>query len=80
LWGLQLRWGHTAPRKQFFINMTGELEVELSYGRRQAIGQGDLVYLEDVTGKGHITRVTSPVTNLFIHVPQDWDMLAWANA
>lgn len=71
---------HTAPRKQFAINMTGELEVELSDGRRQAIGQGDLVYLEDVTGKGHITRVTSPVTNLFIHVPQNWDMLAWANA
>ena len=40
--------------------------------------QGDLVFLEDITGKGHVTRVLSPVTNLFIHVPQDWDMLAWA--
>ena len=69
---------HTAPRKQFAINMTGTLEVELSDGRRQVIGQGDLVYLEDLTGKGHVTRVTSPVTNLFIHVPHDWDMLAWA--
>jgi len=36
--------------------------------------------LEDINGKGHVTRVTSPVTNLFIHVPQDWDILAWANA
>jgi len=71
---------HTAPRKQFAINMTGTLEVELSDGKLQAIGQGDLVYLEDISGKGHVTRVTSPVTNLFIHVPQDWDMLAWANA
>ena len=69
---------HTAPRKQFAINMTGDLEVEISDGSRHKIGQGDLVYLEDVTGKGHITRVMSPVTNLFIHVPQDWDMLSWA--
>ncbi len=70
---------HPAPRKQFAINMTGELEVEISDGSRHRIGQGDLVYLEDLTGKGHVTRVMSPVTNLFIHVEQDWDMLAWAN-
>jgi hypothetical protein len=69
---------HTAPRRQFAINMSGDLEVEISDGSRQAIGQGDLVYLEDTTGKGHVTRVQSPVTNLFIHVPQDWDMLRWA--
>lgn len=69
---------HTAPRKQFAINMTGTLEVEISDGSRHMIGQGDLVYLEDITGKGHVTRVQSPVTNLFIHVPQDWDMTSWA--
>ena len=69
---------HTAPRRQFAINMTGTLEVEISSGSRQLIGQGDLVFLEDTTGKGHVTRVQTPVTNLFIHVPQDWDMLAWA--
>jgi hypothetical protein len=69
---------HTAPRPQFAINMTGTLEVEISDGSRHQIGQGDLVYLEDLTGKGHVTRVLSPVTNLFIHVPQDWDMLRWA--
>jgi hypothetical protein len=69
---------HTAPRRQFAINMTGSLEVEISDGSRHAIGQGDLVFLEDITGKGHVTRVQSPVTNLFIHVPQEWDMLSWA--
>lgn len=69
---------HTAPRRQFAINMTGSLEVEISDGSRHMIGQGDLVFLEDITGKGHVTRVLTPVTNLFIHVPQDWDMLAWA--
>jgi hypothetical protein len=57
--------------------MTGTLEVEISDGTRHRIGQ-DLVFLEDITGKGHVTRVLSPVTNLFIQVPQDWDMLRWA--
>lgn len=69
---------HTAPRNQFAINMTGTLEVETTDGVRHAIGQGDLVFLSDTTGKGHVTRVTSEVTNLFIGVAQDWDMLAWA--
>lgn len=69
---------HTAPRNQFAINLTGTLEVEVSNGIRQEIGQGDLVFLEDTTGVGHVTRVKTSVTNLFIQVEQDWDMRAWA--
>lgn len=69
---------HTAPRKQFAINMTGELEVELSDGTRRRIGS-DLVYLEDTTGKGHVTRALGPITNVFLHVPDDFDVVAWAS-
>jgi hypothetical protein len=68
---------HTAPRKQFAINMTGELEVELTDGTRRKIGS-DLVYLEDLTGKGHVTRALSPITHVFLHVPEDFDVVAWA--
>ncbi len=68
---------HTAPRKQFAINMTGALEVELTDGTRRRIGS-DLVYLEDLTGKGHVTRALSPITNVFLHVPEDFDVVAWA--
>jgi hypothetical protein len=69
---------HQAPRKQFAINMTGDLEVELTDGTRRKIGAGDLVYLEDITGKGHVTRALGPITNLFLHVPEDFDVVAWA--
>ena len=69
---------HTAPRKQFAINMAGELEVEITNGVRRKIGVGDLVYLEDLTGKGHVTRQLSPVSNLFLHVPENFDIVAWA--
>lgn len=68
---------HNAPRKQFAINMTGELEVELTDGSRRIIGS-DLVYLEDLTGKGHVTRALGPITNVFLHVPNDFDVVAWA--
>ena len=69
---------HTAPRKQFAINMTGELEVEITNGTRRKIGAGDLVFLEDVTGRGHVTRALGPITNLFLHVPDDFDVVAWS--
>ncbi|HVY65174.1 MAG TPA: hypothetical protein VHH11_10170 [Gammaproteobacteria bacterium] len=68
---------HNAPRKQFAINMTGFLEVELTDGTRRKIGS-DLVFLEDTTGKGHVTRPLGPITNVFIHVPDDFDIVAWA--
>ena len=69
---------HNAPAPQFAINLTGYLQVELSDGNKHKIGPGDLVYLEDTMGKGHITHLLSPVTNLFIRVPQGFDLLAWA--
>ena len=69
---------HTAPRRQFAINMIGALEVEITNGTRRRIGAGDLVFLEDITGKGHVTRALGPITNLFLHVPDDFDVVAWS--
>jgi hypothetical protein len=69
---------HTAPRRQFAINMTGELEVQITDGTRRRIGAGDLVFLEDLTGRGHVTRALGPITNLFLHVPDDFDIVAWS--
>jgi len=69
---------HTAPRRQFAINMTGALEVEISNGSRRRIGAGDLVFLEDISGKGHVTRALGPITNLFLHVAEGFDVVAWA--
>ena len=74
----EVTWHHT-PAKQFVINTTGWLETELSDGTRRKIGPGDLVYLEDLTGKGHVTRLQGEgVTCLFIAVPPDFDVVAWA--
>ena len=69
---------HVAPQRQFAINLTGELEAEVSDGQRRRFGPGDLVFLEDTHGKGHVTRLLGPVTCLFIRVEGDFDVAAWA--
>jgi len=70
---------HRAPGRQFSISLSGEIEVEVSDGKRHAIHAGDIVFLEDLTGKGHITRILSLVTNIFIQVPDSFDVVAWAS-
>jgi len=70
-------WG-TAPKKRFSVNMIGDLEVELGDGTRHRIGKGDLVFIEDQGGRGHRSHMLTPIANLFILVPDDFDLLAWA--
>jgi len=69
---------HRAPARQFAITVAGELEVEVCGGMRRTVRAGELVFLEDVTGKGHITRLRGRVTNLFIRVPDNFDVVVWA--
>jgi hypothetical protein len=71
---------HNAPAPQFAINLTGYLQVELSDGTKHKIGPGDLVFLEDTKGKGHITRLLSPVTALFIVPAPGFNIHKWAAA
>jgi quercetin dioxygenase-like cupin family protein len=68
---------HRAPGRQFSISMSGEIEVEVSNGKKHAIHAGDIVFLEDLQGKGHITRILTPVTNIFIRVADGFDVVAW---
>ena len=71
---------HVAPAKTFTINVVGDIECEVSDGTKVRIGKGDLVFLEDRTGKGHVTRLLTPVANIFIRMKDDFDVLAWAAA
>ncbi|HTC90712.1 MAG TPA: hypothetical protein VK686_20555 [Bryobacteraceae bacterium] len=69
---------HRTPGRQFSISLSGEIEVEVSGGKKHAIHAGDLVFLEDLQGKGHITRILTPVTNIFIRVADGFDVVAWS--
>ena len=47
---------HNAPRRQLIFLTSGILELESSEGRRFILRPGDLIFAEDLRGKGHITR------------------------
>ena len=47
---------HNAPRRQYAVMMSGQLEIEIGDGTKRVLDPGDVLVAEDVTGKGHITR------------------------
>ena len=38
----------------------------------------ELTISPDATGRGHVTRTLGPITNVFLHLPDDFDVVAWA--
>lgn len=69
---------HNAPRRQLIFLTSGILELESSEGERFICRPGDLIFAEDTTGKGHITRSLRD-TRGFVHLemPDDFDVSAW---
>ena len=63
----RLNW-HNAPRRQYIINLTGQVEIEISDGTKRRFGPGDIVLAEDTTGRGHISRAVNnePRTCIFV--------------
>ena len=66
--GRDLDW-HPAPRRQFVIILSGQLEIGLGDGTKQVFGPGDARLVEDTTGKGHTTRVVGNVPVVTATVP-----------
>jgi hypothetical protein len=52
---------HPAPRRQFVITLSGEVEIGLGDGSLYRYGPGHVNLAEDVTGRGHTTRVVGDV-------------------
>ena len=48
---------HNAPRRQYVITLEGEVEIGLEDGTKHRFGAGHVTLAEDLTGKGHTTRV-----------------------
>ena len=48
---------HNAPRRQYVITLEGEVEIGLGDGTTRRFGPGHVTLAEDLTGKGHTTRV-----------------------
>src|SRR5690606_5956036 len=49
---------HPAPCRQYVVLLDGEIEIEVSTGRKRRFAGGQILLVEDTTGKGHRTRHT----------------------
>ncbi len=69
---------HNAPRRQLIFLTSGILELESSDGKRTICRPGDLIFAEDMRGKGHITRSLRDVRG-FVHLAmgEDFDVASF---
>jgi hypothetical protein len=62
---------HNAPARQFIILLDGEIEIETSLSEKRTFKGGDVLLMEDVTGKGHRTKNVQQIKrkSIFITLP-----------
>jgi quercetin dioxygenase-like cupin family protein len=71
-----LRWprgfvwtGHPASRRQYVVILSGRGEVDVAGGKKVQLAPGRVVLAEDVTGRGHITRIGPDEDLVMLLVP-----------
>jgi hypothetical protein len=47
---------HNAPRRQYIINLDNGVQLTASDGESRVIGAGEVILVEDTTGKGHLSK------------------------
>lgn len=62
---------HVAPARQYIVLLNGIIEIEVSDGARRAFQGGDILLMEDTTGKGHRTRHLEKSTRSSIFIELD---------
>jgi hypothetical protein len=60
---------HTAPRRQYVVNMSGIAEFEVADGTKRRLHPGDVLVAEDLTGHGHIARSIGDAFRVSLAVP-----------
>jgi hypothetical protein len=47
---------HPAPRRQYIINLVGGVQLTASDGEARVIEAGEVILVEDISGKGHLSK------------------------
>jgi hypothetical protein len=47
---------HNAPRRQYIVNLQSGVKITASDGESRVIGVGEVLLVEDVSGKGHLSE------------------------
>ena len=60
---------HPAPRRQFVITLSGQVEIGLGDGTVHRFGPGHVNLAEDLSGQGHTTRVVGDLPRETATIP-----------
>jgi hypothetical protein len=62
---------HPAPSRQYIINLDAGVQITASDGESRVIGAGEVLLVEDTTGKGHLSKAVDNKIRHCIFVPID---------
>jgi hypothetical protein len=60
---------HPAPRRQYIINLDAAVQITASDGEARVINAGEVVLVEDISGKGHLSKSVGGKMRRSIFVP-----------
>jgi len=66
----KLDW-HPAPRRQYIVNLDGGVQITASDGESRFIKAGEVILVEDTTGKGHLSEHLDGKMRNSIFIPVD---------
>ncbi len=58
---------HTAPQPYIVIVLSGEGDVVTSDGQSRRFRPGEMLFCNDLTGKGHVTRAVTDLVLAFVN-------------
>jgi hypothetical protein len=60
---------HPAPRRQYIINLDAGVKITASDGEARIIGAGEVILVEDIKGRGHLSQAVGGKIRNCIFVP-----------
>jgi hypothetical protein len=60
---------HPAPRRQYIVNLDAGVKITASDGEARIIAAGEVILVEDTTGKGHLSQAVDKKIRNCIFVP-----------
>ncbi len=64
----ELDW-HPAPRRQYIVNLDAGVQITACDGEARVIGAGEVILVEDTTGKGHLSQAVDGKLRHCIFIP-----------
>ena len=60
---------HPAPCRQYIVNLDAGVQITASDGESRIIGPGEVVLVEDVSGKGHLSKAVGGKIRHCLFIP-----------